>query len=249
MRSTVYRPLDLFFFIIVIFFMTLQLQLIARNTTKADKKKLRTTGFIPAVLYGHGTDNQNVAVKKSDFEKVYKAAGESTIISVTKDKKPAVNALIQDVDRHPTSGQILHVDLFQVRMDEKITHDVPLHYIGESKAIKELGGILVKNIDNLTVQCLPADLPSELVVDLTMLADFESRITVSDIKLPKGVEFQAKPDEVVVLVEPPRTEEELKALDEKVEENVETVEKVEKEKPEEVQTEEGTEAAGVQKKK
>jgi large subunit ribosomal protein L25 len=229
--------------------MTLQLQLIARSTSKADKKKLRATGFIPAVLYGHGTDNQNVAIQRSEFEKVYKAAGESTIISVTNDKKPAVNALIQDIDRHPTSGEILHVDLFQVRMDEKITHDIPLHYIGESKAIKELGGILVKSIDNLTVRCLPADLPSELVVDLSMLEDFESRITVSDIKMPKGVELEVKPDEVVAVVEPPRTEEELKALDEKVEENVEAVEKVEKEVPAEGEAEEGAETTGVQKEK
>jgi large subunit ribosomal protein L25 len=222
--------------------MTLKLQAKARGTSKAEKNKIRKMGLIPAVLYGHGIKNQNLALTKSVFEKLYREAGESTIIEIDLEGKPPVSTLIQDVSRHPTTGEILHVDLYQIRMDEKITHDVPLNYTGESKAIKELGGILVKNLANLSVRCLPADLPSEINVDISVLVDFESRILVGEIQLPKGVELLTKTEEVLAVVEPPRSEEEIKALDEKIEENVEAVAKVEKEVKGEEPEAEGAEA-------
>lgn len=209
---------------------TLQLQANSRTTEKKEREQLRASGNIPAVLYGHGIANLTLALPKVVFEKTYQQAGESTLIDVVVDGKAPVKALIQDVDRHPISGEILHVDLYQVRMDEKITNDVPVTYVGESAAVKALGGILVKNLATLPIRCLPADLPSELQVDISSLENFESRITVADLSIPHGVEVLAKPEDVVAVVEPPRSEEEIKALDEKVEVNVEAVGKVEKEK-------------------
>jgi len=213
---------------------TLQLQATTRATSKTERTKLRAAGSIPAILYGHGITNLTLAFPKSVFEKTYQQAGESTLIEVAVDGKPAVKALIQDVDRHPTTGDILHVDLYQVRMDEKLTHDVAVVYVGESPAVKALGGILVKNVATLPVRCLPADLPPEIPVDISRLENFESRIIAADLTIPPGVELLAKPEDVLAVVEPPRSEEELKALDEKVEVDVEAVAKVEKEKkPEE----------------
>ncbi|MEK7632082.1 MAG: 50S ribosomal protein L25 [Patescibacteria group bacterium] len=209
---------------------TLQLQAASRTTSKTERAKLRTAGNIPAVLYGHGIANLTLALPKVIFEKTYLQAGESTLIDVVVDGKAPVKALIQDVDRHPITGDILHVDFYQVRMDEKITNDVPVVFAGESPAVKALGGILVKNLTALPIRCLPADLPSAIEVDIRALENFESRITVADLAIPAGVEVLAKPEDVVAIVEPPRSEEELKALDEKVEVNVEAVGKVEKEK-------------------
>jgi len=209
------------------------LQAKLRETSKKARKALRQDGMIPAVLYGHGIKSQNLSLAKKIFEKIYHQIGESTIIDVEVEGGRTFKALIQAIDRHPTTSDILHVDLYQIRMDEKISHDVPLNYIGESKAIKEMGGILVKNLSNLPIRCLPGDLPSDIQVDISSLVDFDAHITIADIKVPKGVEILAKPEEVLALVEPPRSEEELKALDEKVEENVEAVTKVEKEKKEE----------------
>ena len=209
---------------------TLQLQATSRTASKTERENIRSVGNIPAILYGHGITNVPLALPKVVFEKTYQQAGESTLIDIVVDGKSAVKALIQDVDRHPITGDILHVDLYQVRMDEKISNDVPVVYIGESAAIKALGGILVKNIATLPIRCLPADLPHDIQVDITALENFESRITVADLHIPKGVEVLAKPEDVVAIVEPPRTEEELKALDDKVEVNVEAVGKVEKEK-------------------
>ncbi len=208
--------------------MTLSITAQPRTASKSERTRVRKADHIPAVVYGHGIASQTVTVPRSDFEKVFREAGESTLVTLTLQGSAPVQTLIQDVHRHPTLGTIQHVDFYQVRMDEKISNDVPLVFTGESKAMKELGGILVKNIDAIKITCLPADLPSELSVDISRLENFESRITVADISLPKGVTLETKPEEIVAVVEAPRTEDELKALDEKVEENVEAVEKVEK---------------------
>ncbi len=197
--------------------------------------------MIPAIVYGHGITNENVAVPRPLFEKAYQEAGESTLITLDITGKKPVQVLIQDVDRHPTTGAILHVDFYQVRMDEEITNDVPLVFTGESAAVKALGGILVKNLSTIRVKCLPAHLPHEISVDITPLENFESRITVADIALPSNVEVLAKPEDIIAVVEPPRSEEELKALDEKVEENVEAVQKVVEEKKPDEEAVEGTE--------
>lgn len=228
---------EAFFHLFCMTMTTLQLPATSRTTSKTEREKIRASGQIPGVLYGHGIANLNLALPKVAFEKTYQQAGESTLIDVLVDGKNAVKALIQDVDRHPLSGDILHVDLYQVRMDEKISNDVPVVYVGESAAVKALGGILVKNIASLPIRCLPADLPHDIQVDISQLENFESRITVADLTIPAGVEVLAKPEDVVAVVEPPRSEEELKALDDKVEVNVDAVGKVEKEKKPEEDTE------------
>lgn len=220
--------------------MNLQLTATPRSISKQERASLRQADMIPAVVYGHGITNENVAVPRPLFEKAYQTAGESTLISLDVAGQKPVQVLIQDVDRHPTSGAILHVDFYQVRMDEEIMNDVPLVYIGESPAVKALGGILVKNHSTLRVKCLPANLPHEISVDISALVDFESRLTVADVAVPANVQVLAKLEDIVAVVEPPRSEEELKALDEKVEENVEAVEKVvEEKKPDEEAVEEG----------
>jgi len=221
--------------------MNLQLTAAPRSISKQERTSLRKNDMIPAVVYGHGITNENVAVPRPLFEKAYQEAGESTLLTLDIAGKKPVQVLIQDVDRHPTSGAILHVDFYQVRMDEEITNDVPLVYTGESPAVKALGGILVKNHSTLKVKCLPANLPHEIAIDTSLLVDFTSRITVGDVAIPAKVQVLAKPEDIIAVVEPPRTEEELKALDEKVEENVEAVEKVVAEKkPDEDVGEEGT---------
>ncbi|MEK7640089.1 MAG: 50S ribosomal protein L25 [Patescibacteria group bacterium] len=228
--------------------MNLQLTATPRAISKQERASLRKVDMIPAVVYGHGITNENVAIPRPLFEKAYLTAGESTLITLDVTGKKPVQVLIQDVDRHPTTGAILHVDFYQVRMDEEITNDVPLAYTGESAAVKALGGILVKNHSTLKVKCLPADLPHEIIVDISVLVDFASRITVADINIPSKVQVLAKPEDIIAVVEPPRTEEELKALDEKVEENVEAVEKVVAEKkPDEDAAEEGAAAKDVKK--
>lgn len=176
-------------------------------------KQVRLSGKIPAVMYGHGLEPKAIQVKRSDFRNIYRDAGTSSLIDIAVEGEAPVKALIQDVQVHPVSLEPSHVDFHLIRMDEKVTVDVPLAFVGESKAVKELAGTLVVPKDTVEVECLPADLPREIEVDLSALDTFDDAITVGSLKLPKGVAVLDDPEEVIANVSRPLTEEELKKLE------------------------------------
>lgn len=213
--------------------MTMEISLEARKREETGRavQALRGDGWIPAVLYGHGIENRNIALPELAFGRVLGKAGESTLVALSVDGDQPVNTLIVDTQSDPVSGKILHADLFQVRMDEEIEASVPLEFIGESAAVRGSGGILIKSLDEIEVRCLPARLPHAIEVDISVLATFDDRIRVADLVLPEGVEVVGETDTMIATVEPPRTEEELASLDEKVEVDVTKVEGVVKEAP------------------
>ena len=174
-------------------------------------KTIRAQGITPGVLYGHGIENILLSIPTKTLEKVYKQAGESTLLDLTVDGKDQRKVIIQDVQYDNVKGNIIHIDLHEVKMTEKLTTEIPLKFIGESKAVKELGGVFVANMDHLKVECLPGDLVHEIEVDISSLIDFESAIHIKDIKTPKGMEILDNADEVVAVVAPPRAEEEIAA--------------------------------------
>lgn len=208
----------------------LTLKVTMRSGKKA--KALRQQGIIPAVVYGHGTENLSLAVEEKIFSRIYNQAGASTLINLQIDERTPIKVLIQDVQRDPLSSGFLHIDFYQVKMHEKIEAEVNLVFQGEAAAIRELGGVLVKNLDHLKVKCLPQDLVHEISVDISLLKTFTDKIRVSDLKIPANIQILDKPEEIVALVEEPRSEEELKALEEKPVEDVEAVKTVEKPKAE-----------------
>jgi large subunit ribosomal protein L25 len=184
-------------------------------------------------VYGKVKENLNIQLNTRDFNKVYQKAGESTLIDLHLDDQTPIKVLIHDVHRDPVKQTALHVDLFAIDMNKKLTAEVQLKFIGESKAVKELGGVLVKNHDELEIECLPGDLVHEFEIDIAQLETFEKRITIGDLKAPKGVVFTEKPEEVVVFVEEPRSEKELDELNEQVDASVKDVEVEEHGKKEE----------------
>ncbi len=196
----------------------------AQPRTELGKKvnKARKSGLIPAVVYGHGIKSESIYVPAKEFEKAYKAAGESTIVGLELAGKKR-NTLIHDVSRDPLSDQILHIDFYQVRMDEKLKAKVPLVFVGESLAVKAEGGVLVKNIQEVEVEALPQDLPRQIEVDISALANFDDHIYLKDLSLPGSAHITAEANEIVASVIPPRSEEELAALEQKVEAKVEEV--------------------------
>lgn len=205
------------------------LQVKVREAAGKDLDTMRKQGFIPAVLYGHGIDQQMFWVQYLNFAKLYAKAGENSIIEVTPEEGKTVNVIVNDVQLDPLSSRFSHIDFFQVRMNEKLEAHIPLEFVGESKAVREMGGMLMKPMEEILVSCLPKDLPHSLVVDLSALVDFDSHIQLKDVKIPAGVEVMISLDTVVALVEAPRTEAEMAALDEKVEGDVTKVEGVVKE--------------------
>ncbi len=209
---------------------TLALKAESRSATGKKAKQLRAQGVIPAVVYGHGIPPQNLQVGKIPFKKVYRQAGESSLIDLSLGTGAPVKVLIQEVQMDPLRDEVTHVDFRQVRMDEKLEADITLHFTDESPAVKELGGILVKNITHVKVRCLPSALVHELNVSLAPLKTFTDKIHVRDIELPPGIELLVSVDEIVVLVEEPRTEEELKELEVAPEAGVEQVKVIAEEK-------------------
>lgn len=187
-------------------------ELKAKSRTELGRKvgALRRAGFLPAVIYGEGVPSQSIAVLHKDFEKAYKKAGESTLVKLDVDGK-AYNVLIHDITYDPLKGTSLHADFYAVRMDKEIRTKVPVEFVGESLAVKNDGGILVKVLQEIEVEALPQDLPHELKADLSRLDTLQSRLLVKDIPLPQGVKIHIDPEEVVALVEAPRTDEDLAA--------------------------------------
>lgn len=210
--------------------MTLTLKAKIRDL-KEELKKIRKEGGVPAVLYGHGTENKNLEISYKEFEKVYKEARESSLIDLEVDGQPTTKVLVQEVQTDPLKDRYLHVDLYQVNMNEEISAEIELEFVGEAPAVKELGGILIKSLNKLQIKCLPGDLINKIEVDLMLLKDFDSIIHVSDLQVPEKIKVQNNPGDVVATVSEPRSEEELKALEEDVTEEVKDVE-VEGEKKE-----------------
>jgi len=175
-------------------------------------KNLRKKGILPAVLYGKGESSESISVKESDFLKLWKTVGESTVVAleVGNEKK---NVLIHDVAIDPLKDTPTHIDFYIVDMNKPITIDVALEFTGESDAVKA-GGILVKVLHEVKIEALPKDLPHSLFVNISSLKEMTDTITVKDIKLPHGVKMLDNLDETIVLIEPPRSEEELKAAEE-----------------------------------
>ncbi|MBI2626970.1 MAG: 50S ribosomal protein L25 [Parcubacteria group bacterium] len=194
---------------------------------------LRKTGLLPGIIYGHDFKNIPLKVLTKDFEKVYKKAGESSLISL-KINENFYPVIIHEVQHEAIRNAPIHVDFYKVRMDEKINAPVKLIFIGESPAVKELGGILVRIIDEVEVKALPIDLPHELTVDISKLKNFGDSLLIKDILIPKNVEIAIDLETTIAKVQAPRAEE-------KEEETVATPEEVEiikKEKKEEEPSEE-----------
>jgi len=191
--------------------------------------KGRKEGLVPAVLYGKGIESISLWVSALDVKRFLKKSGESTILELTIDEKDKRNVLIADIQKDPVRGTFRHLDFIQVNMKEEIETEVELMYIGESEAVKALGGVLVKSIAKVMVKCLPANLPSHIDVDISVIKNFEDHITIKDLHIAKGVTIDLEDEVIVALVTPPRTEDELSGLDTKVEADVTKIEGVVKE--------------------
>lgn len=196
-------------------------------------KILRKEGFLPAVVYGEGVPSRPISVLYKDFDKTYREAGESTLVGLEVEEKP-YNVLIHDIAYDPLKGIPLHADFYAVRMDKLIRTKIPIEFFGESLAVKNEGGILVKVTQELEIEAFPKDLPRSLRMDISSLVGLESKLFVKDIVVPAGVKILVDIEDIVVLVEPPRSEEELTAL-EKVPEAAISEVKTEKEVKKEMQ--------------
>ncbi|OHA08678.1 MAG: hypothetical protein A3B37_01915 [Candidatus Sungbacteria bacterium RIFCSPLOWO2_01_FULL_59_16] len=185
----------------------------AKHRTEIGKhlNSLRRAGVLPAVLYGEGVAATPLSVSVKDFGRVFSEAGETGLVSLSVEGK-TYNVLVYDIASDPLTSEPVHVDFYAVRMDKPIEAKVPLVFTGESAAVRNEGGIIVKVLHELEVKALPKDLPHEIVVDIGTLEKIGDKIHVAGVALPGGVAALSGAEEVVALVLPPRAEAELEAV-------------------------------------
>lgn len=199
------------------------------NALRQDKK-------IPAVIYGAGTESKNITIDYQAFIRAYRETGESSLLDLEIDEKEAVKVLIQDLQKSPILDEVTHVDFRAIDLTKPMEIDVEIHFVGESPAVKGLGGTLVRAKESVSIRCLPSQFPSHLDADLSSLQTFEDSITVGQLTIPKGAEMLDDLQDAVAVVLPPRSDEELAALNEAVSEDVAVIETAKKEKVEEEAT-------------
>jgi large subunit ribosomal protein L25 len=175
---------------------------------RAGSKKLRSEGRVPAVIYGGKAKPQNVEVKLKDIENlVHHSASENLLVDLTidQDTRPRRLALVQELQHHPLSSALLHVDLHEVSETEKVTVMVPVESIGEAAGVKTGGGVLEHVLFKIKVRALPKDLPEVIEVDVSHLEIGQS-IHLGEIKPPAGVEILGEKKVSVLSVAAPITE-------------------------------------------
>lgn len=193
------------------------------NIEKRDSSEkisdLRKAGWLPAVLYGFQLPTQSIKVNQKDFNQAYREAGESTLISLTikdGDEEKKYPSLIHEVQRDPLSDRVIHIDFYHPSAKKKITASIPVIFEGEAPAVRNFGGTVLKEIKEIEVKGLAAQLPHEIKVDLGKLENLHDRILVKDLSIDANIELLSDPEGIVAMAVPVEdVEEELaKSVDE-----------------------------------
>lgn len=182
-----------------------------KRDPKIKSKSLRKSGRIPAVFYGAKQESTPISISKTDFDKIWKKAGESTVITIKTEGAGDVDTLIHEVQFDPITSEPVHSDFYVVDKTKKVKVHVQIEFVGVSIAVKELGGTLIKVLHEIEVESLPGDLPHVLEIDISMLTELNSHLAIKDIKLPKGVTAVTGGNETVASIAAPREEKEEEA--------------------------------------
>lgn len=178
-----------------------QIELKASDRAVLGKKVrfLRRQGIMPVHLFGHNVDSQALQTDSSSLQNVLAQAGKTRLINLTLEKDPKPRkVVVREIQKEPITGKLLHVDLYQVSMEEKITMEIPIVLVGESPALKAKDTILTQDLNSLDIECLPDAIPSRIEVDISRLTEAEQEIRVKDIQLGPGITILNNPEVVVV---------------------------------------------------
>jgi len=183
------------------------LTVLPRKIGKQFLGKLRREKKVPGVIYGHGWPTQAIAVEQKHLTQLLQHVRVSPMVYLTELGEAPIPVLLKEVQIHPISEQMLHADFHRVRMEERMKTKVPLELTGESPAAKMFGGVLVRPVAELDIECLPADLVSSIRVDLGALQAIDDHIRIQDLVVPKGIRILHDADMIVVTVKLQREEE------------------------------------------
>jgi large subunit ribosomal protein L25 len=164
-------------------------------------KHLRRQGITPVHVFGHGIDSLALQCDTRELERVLNQAGQTRLINLklAKEKKPR-SVVVREFDRDWRKGELVHVDFYQVKMEEKIRLEVPIVLIGEAPALKSKANMLDHELGTFTVECLPAKIPDSIEVDISSLTELDQAIRVKDIRLDTDITVLNSPDLVVAKI-------------------------------------------------
>ncbi len=181
--------------------MQLDLKADSRDITGKDVKSLRRRGITPLHLFGNGVESLALQAETAKVEKSLAQAGETRLISlVVGSERKARPVLVRGVQRDPMSRQLLHVDLYQVNMSQKVEAEVPIVLVGQASALQSKGATVLQQLDSLKVECLPDCIPGHLEIDISNLTDAGQVKRVKDIKVDQEVTVSADPEQIVAIV-------------------------------------------------
>jgi len=184
-----------------------ELEVTRREVMGKATKRLRKAGIIPANIFGHKEESQAVQVDSVAFDRLRRSHAATGIITLRlPDSSATQTALIRRVQHDPRSGKVIHVDFFRVSLSERIHVKVALHFVGESPAVKNEGGVLLHLLDTLEVECLASDIPEYIEVEVTPLTEIDAIIHAEDVKLPANLTLITDPKEGVAKVAATRAE-------------------------------------------
>lgn len=178
----------------------MQLKASVRELLGKRSRRLYGQGKLAAVVYGHNAKPTPLVLDRLEFQKVFAKSGRTHLVDLVVDAGKAEKVLVREIQTHPRRLGPIHVDFYQVNLEEKITVEVPVHLVGESAAVKRGDADILQPIHSLRVECLPSDIPEAFEVDLTPLEEIESELRISDLKMPKGVTVLIDPEELVVKI-------------------------------------------------
>jgi large subunit ribosomal protein L25 len=205
-----------------------------RSVSGKAVRQLRRQGYVPAVVYGHRTEPISLQVPNRALHQALRVAGSNRLIALSIQGQEAPRmVLVRELQRDALDHAMMHVDFYEVVMTEKITAEVPISFVGESRLVKSGGGLLFQGLDTIEIECLPGDLPEEVEIDLSQLVEIDQGILVRDLKLGEGIEILTELDDLVVKILPPTAEEVEEVVAEAVTAEVELVGKKPKEGEEE----------------
>jgi len=177
----------------------MQLNASPRQLLGKRARRLYREGKLPAVVYGHNASPTPLTLDRLEFQRVFVKSGRTHLVDLLVDGKTE-KVLVREIQTHPRRLGPIHVDFYQVDLQEKIRVEVPVHLTGESAAVKRGDADILHAVHELEVECLPTDIPEGFEVDLTPLAEIDDEFRVSELKVPGGVTILAEPDELVVKI-------------------------------------------------
>ena len=179
----------------------IELKVANREILGKKVKHLRRQGITPVHVFGHGIESLALQCDTRELERVLSQAGQTRLVNLklAKEKKPRT-VVVREFDRDWRRGELVHVDFYQVRMEEKIRLEIPVVLIGEAPALKSKTNMLDHALGTLTVECLPAKIPGSIEVDISYLAELDQAIRVKDIPLDKDITVLNNLDLVVAKI-------------------------------------------------